>query len=331
MSGPTIDRAGLMDTPRNLSRRMIDSLRDLKLFVAAYEQRSFTLAAIRENATQSGVSQHIKKIEDRSGVKLFTRQRGKIVSTPAGDAYYRRCLEILRANDAANRTLADFAKSLSGEIFVGLMPTMTRSCLAPTLARFIKQYPNVSIQVEEAYSAILTGRVLSGELDFAIVPQTGAHAGLKAQRFLQTIETIASSTDSPLKHMEPVKLSNVKPLRLVLPGGVNVRRQTLDSYFIANNIVVDQILELDSMMGTLDFIENSNWFAILPAILMSRDVEMGRLTVNPIVEPVATIDLMLIEPARKTLSRAASEFLDILKTESLRQNAVWDPWMRGFR
>ena len=44
--------------------KMSGSLRDIRLFIAAYEERSFTAAAIRENATQSGVSQHIRKLEE---------------------------------------------------------------------------------------------------------------------------------------------------------------------------------------------------------------------------------------------------------------------------
>jgi hypothetical protein len=41
-----------------------ESLRDIRIFVAAYEERSFTVAAVREHATQSGVSQHIRKLEE---------------------------------------------------------------------------------------------------------------------------------------------------------------------------------------------------------------------------------------------------------------------------
>ena len=53
---------------------MAGSLRDMRLFVAAYEERSFTAAARRENATQSGVSQHIRKLEGALGVHLFRRE-----------------------------------------------------------------------------------------------------------------------------------------------------------------------------------------------------------------------------------------------------------------
>ena len=50
---------------------MSASVRDIRLFVAAYEERSFTAAATREHATQSGVSQHIAKLEQHFRVALF--------------------------------------------------------------------------------------------------------------------------------------------------------------------------------------------------------------------------------------------------------------------
>jgi DNA-binding transcriptional LysR family regulator len=81
---------------------------DIRLFVAAYEQRSFTGAANREHATQSGVSQHIRKLEESYNVKLFFREKGRIVPTPAGDAYYARCIELLRLIEAGKSTIRAF-------------------------------------------------------------------------------------------------------------------------------------------------------------------------------------------------------------------------------
>ena len=49
---------------------MRQTLRGIQLFVATYEELSFTLAASRENTTQSGVSQHVGDIESSLGVKL---------------------------------------------------------------------------------------------------------------------------------------------------------------------------------------------------------------------------------------------------------------------
>src|SRR5438477_882417 len=104
-----------------MPRRMVGSLMDIRLFVAAYEEGSFTAAARREHATQSGVSQHIQKLEKSFQLSLFKREKGQITPTPAGDQYYRRCLEVLRAHDAATQGMKTFAGGFDGEIAVGLM------------------------------------------------------------------------------------------------------------------------------------------------------------------------------------------------------------------
>jgi LysR family transcriptional regulator, nitrogen assimilation regulatory protein len=168
------------------------SFRDMRLFVAAYEERSFTAAAARENATQSGVSQHVRKLEESLRVRLFARDTGRVVPTPAGDAYYRRCIDVLRAHEEAGRAMQAYAGGLEGEIVVGLMPTMTRCALAPVLARFIEAHPNLVVRIVEGYSATLTQQVQAGELEFAIVPAFPGAAGLRSRLFLRTPELLVS-------------------------------------------------------------------------------------------------------------------------------------------
>src|SRR5215217_2086016 len=169
---------------------MSGSLQDIRLFVAAYEERSFTAAAQRENATQSGVSQHIRKLEERFQINLFTRDKCRVAPTPAGDSYYRGCLDVLRAHDAATKTVQAYAGGLEGEVVAGLVPTLTRSVLAAALARFVEAHHNAAIRVVEGYSANLTQLVQSAELDFAIVPATAGITGVKSRLYLRTPEIL---------------------------------------------------------------------------------------------------------------------------------------------
>jgi LysR family nitrogen assimilation transcriptional regulator len=304
-----------------------ESLKDIRLFVAVYEERSFTAAAEREHSTQSGVSQHIRKLEDRFGTRLFSRDRGTVAPTPAGDSFYRRCVELLRAYQAADYSVRSFASGLTGEIAVGLMPTMTRCALTPTLSRFIEHHPNVALRMVEAYSAVLTGMVRGETVDFAVVPGFPGLVGLKSQLFLRTPEVLVSRAGSELEHLAPVDLKSLGPLKLVVPGAQNARRALIETYLASNGVRIDRTLELDAMLGTLDFVANSDWVTILPGIMMVSDVERPLLTINPIVEPVLLLDLVLIEPLRHAPSPAARAFADILQEETERLNAVWQPYL----
>src|SRR5262245_44166593 len=301
---------------------MPGSVRDLTLFVAVYEQRSFTGAAERERATQSGVSQHIRKLEDSLGVRLFTRSKGEVQPTPAGDSLYLKCLDILRLYDAAGKAVKSYGKGLEGQLVVGLMPTMTRSVLAPVLARFVEDNPNVAINVIEAYSATLTQQVRAAELDFAIVPAFAVGRGLNSRLFLSTPEVLVSSLSSGLKHGAPVRLAGLSPVKLVLPGRPNTRRNTLETYCAANGVQIERLIELDAMLATLDLVSRSDWMTVLPGIMMALD-DGTQHRVNPLAEPPFWLDLVLIEPSHRTMTAAARSFLSHLEAEAQRLNLRW--------
>lgn len=302
---------------------MAGSFRDMRLFVAAYEERSFTAAAARENATQSGVSQHVRKLEETLRVRLFARDKGRVVPTPAGDTYYRRCIDVLRAHEAAGRAVQAYAGGLDGEIVVGLMPTMTRCALAPVLARFIEAHPNLVVRIVEGYSATLTQQVQAGELEFAVVPAFPGAAGLRSRLFLRTPELLVSSIGSPHAAGEPVRLSDLGPLKLVLPGKANTRRNLVETYLSSNGVAVERLLELDAMLGTLDFVAQTDWVTILPAIMMADEPRRRQFAVNRIVDPAFELDLVLIEPSRRAVSPAAAAFLAVLEEETARLNQGW--------
>ena len=303
---------------------MSGSLRDIRLFVAAYEERSFTAAAHREHATQSGVSQHIRKLEQALGVNLFSRDKGQVAPTPAGDSYYQRCIDVLRAHATATSTVKTFATGLAGSIVVGLMPTMTRCMLAPVLSAFADAHPNMVVRIIEGYSAPLTQQVRSGDLDFAIVPAFAGLPGLKSRLFLRTPELLVSGPRSPWTHLTPLSLSTLGPLKLVLPSKVNTRRQLIETYCGSNGIEIARVIEIDGMMGALDLVARSDWLTILPGIMMAIDDQAGQLKCYPMIEPPLMLDLALIEPSRRPMSDAAQVFLEMLDAEAHRLNARWD-------
>src|ERR1044071_542308 len=152
------------------------SLRQINSFVAVYEEGSFTAAAAREGATQSGISQHIKQLETELAVMLFERNGRDVEPTLAGKTYYRECVEVLKKLEAAHQSVV--VNRIHGAIRVGLMPTFTRSILAPALDKFLNSAPGSEISVTEAYSGVLTDMILKGDLDFAVVPAFEGAVGI---------------------------------------------------------------------------------------------------------------------------------------------------------
>ena len=300
------------------------TIRDIRLFVAVYEEHSFTAAAVREGATQSGVSQHIGKLEAMLGIRLFTRSKSGIATTPAADSYYNRCIEVLRMHESAHSVLSDFTSGLDGEICVGLMPAMTRCVLAPALANFINLHPNVAVRIVEGYSGVLTRQVAAGELEFAVVPAFSETNGVRGRHLTRTPEVLVARKGSKTKSIGFVRLAELDQLKLVVPGKTNVRRRHLERYFGSNGVRVDRTLELDAMLGTLAFVSQTDWQAILPAIMMADPGDLRVFDLRLIRDPPLNLELVLIEAARRSMSRGAEVFLGLINAEMDRLNRYWE-------
>lgn len=302
--------------------RLNISLTDIALFVAVYEEGSVTAAAEREHATQSGVSQHVRKLESALGVALFLRDKGGMHPTPAAQAYYQSCVDLLRRYEASAREVREFDGALVGEVSIGLMANITRSALAPALNQFTEQHPNVRVSVIEAPSRLLAERVHSGELDFAIVPDLLQRPGLRRTFFVRTPEVLVSSPKSGLPHLKGVELAKLDKLKMILPSTLNIRREVFERYFSDVGVQPARKLELDVIFTALSMVEKSDWRVLLPAIMLVDEMQSRRLTINALIKPDLWFDYSCVEPQRRTLSPAAGVFLQVLKAQAERLNAV---------
>jgi DNA-binding transcriptional LysR family regulator len=291
--------------------------------IAVCEEGSFTRAAQREHATQSGISQHVAAVERALGVKLFERSRAGVVPTPAGLRYYRRCVEAVGMLERADEEARALAGQVTGNLRIGLMPTFTRAMLAPTLDTFVPSYPDVRLQIFEGYSGLLTEMVRADELDFAIVPASEGQIGLKSRLLVRDREMLISGRKRGLEPLVPVRLSEIAPLKVVLPGPHNIRRRNLETYFQTHGVEIAAMLEMDAMIGTLEFVARSDWTTVLPSLISVNDIAKGDLVVSPIVDPPLHVECIVIQPSRRTLTTQARLFLERFEAEAARIHEIW--------
>lgn len=302
---------------------MLPKLMHIRLFVAVCEEGSFTAAASREGLGQSGVSAHVRQLETQLGVQLFARDRG-IVPTPAGHAYYRHCVQLLRTHAAACHAVGRRAEQPADVLRIGMIPTMSRSVFSRALRAFEEAYPAVSVQLTEGGGSVIATAVRRGMLDFGIVqlmPDDGSGtSGLRTSVFTKTPAFLLSSPDSGLRHCEPIRLREIKDLHLVLPAG---RRPLLEQYLVDNKVQVTQRLSwFESVLGAMDLVRSSHWTAIISGLFIADDLRRRRFTLNPLADPLLWDDLLLVEPERKPLSTVAHDFIGLLSKATEEINAI---------
>jgi DNA-binding transcriptional LysR family regulator len=285
----------------------LPGLREIRMFVAVYEERSFTAAAAREFATQPGASQHVKQIEEALGVQLFDRLKKTVEPTAAGALFYQHCQEVLAANARALLALDSFESGLAGEVWFGLTPTLATHQLAPAYLRLTTQNPNASISVIDAPSNMLIDMVRAKELDFAIIPSLSQlPPDLVTSAFATTPAFLVSSTThaSDFRHGEAIELDKLADLKLLAPD----RRE--HAQWIGSPLDVPSrpgpCYQLDAVLATLDLIRQSEWMAILPGLLFVHDISAAPserdFRLNPFSGSGLKLELLLVHVHQPTPS-----------------------------
>ena len=125
----------------------MDRFDAMRVFCRVVERRSFTLAAEDTGLPRSTVTDAIKQLEARLGVRLLQRTTRHVSPTLDGEAYYQRCLRILSDIEDAEGAFA--GTKPKGVLRVDVHGTLARHFVLPNLPSFLETYPDIEFQMTE--------------------------------------------------------------------------------------------------------------------------------------------------------------------------------------
>jgi DNA-binding transcriptional LysR family regulator len=169
------------------------NLNHIRVFECVYRTRSMTQAAQELHLTQSGVSQHIKSLEDMLGVQLFDRIQQKLVATSAGALLFKKSSQGLREIEQALWALKGADQQLSGNVTIGMPTEFGNNLVLPLLAQIAKKHPLIHFKLNLGLASAMNAMLLSGEVDFAFVDDFRMDRRIKIERvYDETLELCAS-------------------------------------------------------------------------------------------------------------------------------------------
>jgi DNA-binding transcriptional LysR family regulator len=153
-------------------------LRHLRYFVAVAEELHFGRAAQRLNLAQPPLSQQIRKLEEILGHPLFVRTSRAVRLTAAGEVFLDRARRTLRSVQEDMEEARSIGRGDVGSLRVGFIGSSMLTPLPSMLGRYRREYPNVQLQLQEAFSAQLEQSLLKGALDAAFLRDADLLDGL---------------------------------------------------------------------------------------------------------------------------------------------------------
>lgn len=199
---------------------MNESISDLAAFCAIVEQGSFRAAAKQLRVTPSALSHRIKNLEDCLQVRLLNRTTRSVAPTDAGRALYDRVSPAMREMSGALQSLDDYRSGPTGTLRLNVPANAARVVLAPAIAGFCRDNPNVRLEIIENDGFV---DIVAGGFDAGIRFEETLAPGMTAIRLGPSIRPMVIASPDYLKRYgtpkTPNDLANHNCINLLFPGG----------------------------------------------------------------------------------------------------------------
>lgn len=143
----------------------------LQTLVAVARAESFSRAAEDLNVTQSAISQSVKNLENKIGVKAFKRTGKKVVLTQEGERLYELAQSFLGEMDEALSEIKDNKDEMKGRIRIGTLTGVGKSWLAQELLNFALKEEGLSIHISLGFQEDLIRSFEENKIDFLVLPE----------------------------------------------------------------------------------------------------------------------------------------------------------------
>ena len=184
----------------------MDKLKSMQVFVYVVQHDSFANAAVNFAVTATMIGKHIKYLEAHLGTKLLNRTTRRQSLTEAGQIYYLECTRILDDIAEAENSLQRLANKPKGTVRINSSVTFGNIVLAPIIAAFLQQYPDINIELMLDNSLV---DPLHEQVDLIIRVGELANSSLIARKIADYQMAFCASPEYLAKHQAPQSLSDL--------------------------------------------------------------------------------------------------------------------------
>ncbi|MET9361072.1 LysR substrate-binding domain-containing protein [Streptomyces sp. NPDC006632] len=284
----------------------------LLYFVAVAETRHFTRAAERVHVSQPSLSQQIKALENELGAELFSRARGNIALTDAGEALLPLARRILADADTARIEVQELAQLRRGRVRLGATPSLCTGLLPDVLRAFHDRHPGIQLLIEEGGSHDLVRELARGALDLALIvlPLPAASPALTTIELLQEdLVVVSSPAEAPPGSGASVRIGELREAPLVMfRHGYDLRELTVAACR-AEGFEPAFTVEGGEMDAVLGFVRAGLGVAVVPSMVAARAKD---LRVTPLARPGLRRAVALAHRSDVDPPRAARELQRVL-------------------
>lgn len=299
------------------------TLQQLEYIVALAEHRQFSMAAAACHVAQPSLSSAVQKLEAELGVRIFDRTAQPLKPTEVGKRILEQAQRILAETRQLSAVVQEHCTELSGELRLGIIPTLAPYLLPLFLKQFSVQYPQVQLHISERTTSVLMTQLGQDQIDVALLATPLGEASLHEEVLFYEEFAAYAPHEPQILRKRFLLTSEIDPDRLVLlEEGHCLRNQVVNLCALrpTDRTLHNVVYEAGSLETLRRLVEVQHGITILPqlALLDLDEEQMQYVRFFHPPSPVREVSLVtrssyarkrLLEALRQTILAALPSFL----------------------
>ena len=186
------------------------NLSQLRYLVAVADERHFGRAAEKCHVSQPTLSTQLKKLEEYLGAVFFERTNKSVDITPVGEAAVAHARRVLEEVDAIRAVSRGAGAPLSGQLSVGIIPTLCPYMIPWLLPEISVRFPQLDMRVTEDLTANVMQQLHEHRLDAVIIAVPSDEEGVSEIRLFDEPFWVACPAQHPLARAEAISLKDLR-------------------------------------------------------------------------------------------------------------------------
>src|ERR1700712_36327 len=267
--------------------------RQLRYFVAVYEEGHVGRAAERLSLSQPALSQQVRQLEHSLDVSLFERSSKRLLPTLAAHTLYNHAVPLLDGMQRARDALRNFKGQSQRTLAIGVMQTVHSSLVPQMLEHVRKAQPHLVVQIYELSAMEIERRLLNGSLDIGISYLPPRQPGLHGMLLYEDELKLVIPNTHPLREFKKVSMSQAAELPMLLLGEEFQVRQIWQTQLANLGRRAHVQAELNNMAGILDSLAHMKLATVLPGRAQGIQ-DNDDLLWKPLSEPRVALQIGLV-------------------------------------
>ncbi len=245
------------------------TITQLEYIVAVDTFRHFGRAAEHCFITQPTLSMQIKKLEEDLEVIIFDRSKQPLIPTDVGARIIEQARGVIQETEKINNIIKDHKNLISGELKIGIIPTLAPYLLPLFIGNYKRKYPNIMIKVEELTTENIVDQLNRDLLDVGVLVTPLKEERINEKPIFYEEMMVYAHKEHPLYNKSTIKVNDIAlPEIWLLSDGHCFRHQVINlcSFKGAANENLPFHFEAGSLETLMNIIDKEGGLTLIPEL-----------------------------------------------------------------